>query len=324
MKTVLVTAIGSFSADTVIQTLKQQFDFRVIGCDINPAEWLALSSETDKFYKISSSRKEELYISEIFDICSRENVDYLIPLTDPEVDILSIYSKDLLKIGVTLCLADNKTVEICRNKYKLYDFFRSDNIVNVIPTYSVDEIFQHDNLNYPLIAKPSCGRSSEGLYIISTPKELNGILDKKDYIVQPLYKGEIFTVDYVRNSKNGKDFSVPRKELIRTVNGAGLTVEIVNENILNEIASHIGTQLNINGCLNMEFIFYNNLYYLMDINPRFSAGVAFSLLAGYDMVASHINCFTDRDINQPGSYKLLTITRKYTEIITKQVVKNDE
>ena len=41
-RTALVTAIGSFSADAVIRTLRQE-GWRIIGTDIYEADWVAAS-----------------------------------------------------------------------------------------------------------------------------------------------------------------------------------------------------------------------------------------------------------------------------------------
>ena len=40
MRTVIVTAIGSFSADIVIKKCREN-GIRVIGCDVYPREWIA-------------------------------------------------------------------------------------------------------------------------------------------------------------------------------------------------------------------------------------------------------------------------------------------
>ena len=50
MKTALITAIGSFSVDIAIKNLKKM-DFRVIGCDIYPKEWIANALDVDSFYQ---------------------------------------------------------------------------------------------------------------------------------------------------------------------------------------------------------------------------------------------------------------------------------
>lgn len=65
----------------------------------------------------------------------------------------------------------------------------------------------------------------------------------------------------------------------------------------------------------MEFIKHLDKYYLIDINPRFSAGVAFSLVAGYNMVMSHLNCFNESDIYSPIEYAEQLITKRYKEEI---------
>ena len=41
----------------------------------------------------------------------------------------------------------------------------------------------------------------------------------------------------------------------------------------------------------MEFIKNEKGYFLIDINPRFSAGIAFSCKTGYDFINAHLDCF---------------------------------
>lgn len=60
----------------------------------------------------------------------------------------------------------------------------------------------------------------------------------------------------------------------------------------------------------MEFIELNNEFYLIDVNPRFSAGVAFSVIAGYDMVNNHLRCFQEKDIEFRPKYQEMIITKK--------------
>ena len=47
---ILLTAIGSFSADCVVTSLKKM-GHKVIGCDIYKREWVANSVIVDKFYQ---------------------------------------------------------------------------------------------------------------------------------------------------------------------------------------------------------------------------------------------------------------------------------
>lgn len=65
----------------------------------------------------------------------------------------------------------------------------------------------------------------------------------------------------------------------------------------------------------MEFIQSKGKYYLIDINPRFSAGVAFSRMVGYNMVLNHLNCFIAQDIQDGILYQEQIITKRYWEEI---------
>jgi carbamoyl-phosphate synthase large subunit len=135
-------------------------------------------------------------------------------------------------------------------------------------------------------------------------------------VLQPLLSGDIFTVDLVRDDEHDKSFAVPRKELIRTKNGAGMSVEVASNKTLAATTQYIGKKLRINGCINAEFLRADGKYCLMDINPRFSAGIAFTRLAGYDMVINHLNCFTGNPIHEPITVKTMTVAKTLTDVVT--------
>ena len=51
MPNILITAIGSFSADIVIKKLHQNECF-VVGTDIYPREWIVDAFNVEKFYTV--------------------------------------------------------------------------------------------------------------------------------------------------------------------------------------------------------------------------------------------------------------------------------
>lgn len=311
MKNILITAIGSFSAEVVVEALKS-LNNRVIGCDIYPKGWHYLVRKLDSFYQVPLAIKEKEYIDKIIEICKMEKIDLIFPLTDIEIDVYNSNREIFKNIGVKVCIQNKEALEIARDKFELFKKFLNSEI-KVIPTYLYKEI---GNLkNFPYIAKPKNGRSSEGLLKIYQEKEFQQIENPNNYIIQNYLEGSIIVVDYIRNSKTGQDFSVIRKELIRTKNGAGITVEIFENEKISKISSHIGKELNINGCICMEFIENNGEYYIMDINPRFSAGTAFTQKAGYNIVKNHLNCFLNKKIDDPIRIKKNIMTKRYIEEI---------
>ena len=85
-------------------------------------------------------------------------------------------------------------------------------------------------------------------------------------------------------------------------------------------ASHIGYKIDINGCVNFEFIKHKTDYYLIDINQHFSAEIVFSLMTGYNMVLNHIRCFIDGSIDNQTPIKEQILITRYKETAIKFVL----
>lgn len=307
---ILLTAIGSFSADCVVLSLKKM-GHRVVGCDIYPAQWHPVSMDCDAVYRVPFA-VDENYVPTLLDICSKESIECVFPLTDLEIDILRPYRCEFDVAGVQLCIQSDACLDVARDKYRQALFFAQHPLVKT--PYSVLAVALSADMKLPLIAKPVDGRSSEGLLRVKTEEELELIRGKEGYVVQEVVKGNVFTVDYVRDA-DGNDFAVAREELLRTKNGAGTTVRIEPDVRLKKLASAVGSAIGVIGCINMEFIYDGTDYYLIDINPRFSAGVAFSRIVGYDMVRSHLDSFLGKNIQPPVELREQIVAKRYMEII---------
>ena len=233
MNTALVTAIGSFSADIVIKNLKKN-GMRVVGCDIYPSEWIADAKSVDSFYQVPYATAESRYVDQILSICTEEQVDALIILTDAEVDVWNRHREELKEHAITLCLSSEGTLHMCRDKREMSRFLLEKGIGHPIPTLDLLDA-DIEELSYPAVVKPFNGRSSQGLHYISSLEEMKsflGFCDAGEYVVQPFYKGSIITVDIVRQDRSGECAVVCRKELLRTANGAGTSVLVFSDPVL--------------------------------------------------------------------------------------------
>ncbi len=320
MKTALITAIGSFSADAVIKSLKTH-GLKIIGCDIFPKEWIVDAYSVDRFFQIPRGTFGDIYIEALKKICLQENVDYLIPLTDAEIDTLNENRAWFQEHGIQLCISSKETIDVCRDKYRTFQCLSKMNLsVHIIPTISASEYSESFFPDKPLVFKPANGRSSQGLRRVFNRRELAVIMDETDplkYIVQPLIEGSVVTVDVIRSPYSGKIVCIPRKELLRTTSGAGTSVYVFHDDMLCAECERIANCLDIRGCVNFEFIqAADGTYYFMECNPRFSGGVEFSCMTGYDLVLAHLNCFSEKDIESLGTYRNCYIARKYEETIT--------
>lgn len=291
------------SAEAVISQLHQA-SHRVIGCDIHPAHWLYTSRLVDDFAQVPLARDESAWMETIIALCQQHHIDVIFPLTDIEVDVLSAH-RHRLPPGVQAGIMSADAVALCRDKYAWFEQLRDHPRIRPLPGWKLSDWAPSTPLTFPAILKPRNGRSSEGLRTLHSAEELLEIrarLNAEDWIVQPKVPGDIYTVDIVRQASSEQWAAVARKELIRTSNGAGLSVETIPDADLCETAASVARTLGTNGCFNMEFVGNADGYFLMDINPRFSAGVEFSVKAGYDMVNNHLRCFGHQPIHPPVSY----------------------
>lgn len=314
---VLVTAIGSMSANSVIGSLSSLPTTTVIGCDIHPSSWLPCANQVDTCYQVPRADDTERYIQALADICTRHDITHLLALTDPEVDVICANRFRFDELSVIVCLPDTACIELCRDKLALFQHFEHDPLITGIESRA---LAQWSSLSspFPWLAKPRRGRSSEGIIHIEDRVDLEYVLKKdalRDHILQPFHRGSIHVVDIVRDASSGMSSAICRKELLRTSNGAGLSVALHAEPRLMTMATHIAQSISLHGCLNIEFIEQADGYLLMDINPRFSAGVEFSRLAGYDLVINHLRCFNGQRIDEPVRYTEAIISRSYNETV---------
>lgn len=318
MKTILVTAIGSFSADIVIKNMRKN-GYRIIGTDIYPNTWVVDAANVDKFYQVPKVNYEDAYFNSILNICDTENVTHIFPLTDVEIDFYNVKRSYFDNREICLCISSEKAINICRNK-KTQQEFIDHNLPDVItiPSYYAKEC-NNPPFDYPIIAKPYDGRSSIGLNIIETVEDWNRFIKTVEinkYIIQPHISGDVVTVDVVCDGNT--IVAIPRLELLRTMNGAGTSVKVFPDHELETTCKQLAKGIGVLGCVNFEFILdHDGRYHYIECNPRFSGGVEFSCLAGYDCVSNHIKCFESEHIDSFELKNTYYMARKYEEYVTK-------
>ena len=341
-ETVIVTAIGSFSAQNVISACHAA-GMRVVGCDIYPAEWVVNSRDVEVFYKAPYATDREQYRNFIKELCRKEQASVLMPLTDVEIDVIQQWrtelAEDFKALGAEVWISDVSAISLCRTipgvrlaelkeklgqgwRPDLPDAFLAKSFLAADPAAGMETSMDFSDLRYPLVAKPFDGRSSQGLRILESKEDLEFLLhtcseeQKQQYLVQPKIGGHVITVDMVRNPETGQVFCLPRRELLRTLNGAGTSVCVFRSGLLEQQCRDIAEAVGIRGCVNMEFIEADREageYYFLECNPRFAGGVAFSGAAGYDMADAHIRCFTGEKLDELFVNGEQYIARRYTE-----------
>jgi carbamoyl-phosphate synthase large subunit len=284
---ICVTSIGSISGPFVTKRLKD-LGHEVTGLNVQTQEHLIDKSYCDDFQSISHSSEEDAFIDQLLVLSKSLNFDAILPLTDPEAYLLSTKSCNFLENGIKIFSSNHHSLSLVRDKFSIFSKSKewSNHQFKPIPTFkNFSDALEAFGL--PIIAKPSIGRSSQGLILIET---FNAHPDLDNYIYQPYLKGNIITVDAIRIADHNFTFCLPREELERTSNGAGIKVRTFKDPMMDDFINSLLERFKIEGCVNIEFIQIKDCYYLMDFNLRLSAGIRFSYAAGADFLGALTSC----------------------------------
>jgi carbamoyl-phosphate synthase large subunit len=318
---VLVTAIGTITSKIVVKELKKR-GLYVYGADMYPKEWVASSKDVDCFVQVPEA-KSESYIDFMLNYCKKEKIDLIIPIVDFEIWKLAKERSNFNNEGIKIGSSNFNTIKLCSNKLKNYNFLKKNNFNNLIPTWLFSDMKEKKaKKELPLFLKPVRGMASNNCYRINDLNDYyyykKKIKRKDKYLIQKYIDGEFYVAD-VLGDGNGDSFgTIIRKELLRNKNGTGTVVKLIKDKKMKKISEKLTSILKLKGVFNIEFIKNGNNIYLLEVNPRFSAGSVYSILSGVNLVNFHYDIFMNNNNIQINDYKDdLIIARRYEEYITK-------
>lgn len=269
-----VELVRSFSASYT----RNNIDAHVLGVDANPL--MAPAGYFGKKVFLIPRATEREYAERLLSICRQEDVKLLIPLFEPEFEILAACSGAFAEYGTTLLLSDGRVLEACSDKYRTYRFF-IDCGINTCRSWLPAE-FTGDQ-QFPLFIKPRSGMGSSNAFKINSRQELSFFLDYvPDPIVQEYIEGIEYTMD-VLNDFEGRTISVVPRERIEVRAGEVSKSRTVKDWNLIEQTREVAEKLGGIGPLTIQaFRRQNGEIVFTEINPRFGGGVPLAIKAGVD------------------------------------------
>ena len=246
----------------------------------------------------------------------REHADFLIPLTDPEVDALAPRKAEFRALGCTVCVPEERVAALCRRKDKMNRFLAEKQVCRLIPT-EIAVPGRPCPFPFPAMVKPRSGRSSLGQAVAADEKSYQTALaGREDCIVQPFLEGDIFCADVARDAF-GHTRAAARQELLRNKSGLGMTVEVLPGHPLEAVCAAIAEAVGLVGVVNMEFIRHGDDFFFLEVNPRFSGGVGFSMAAGMDFAEMMLCCHSCGSVEAfPAAPKHALLARESAIVLT--------
>ncbi|GIU70257.1 MAG: hypothetical protein KatS3mg002_1493 [Candidatus Woesearchaeota archaeon] len=287
--TIIRSPVCNLSSLGWLKVFKEYY-FKIIGLDIR--EFLSIYKHVDFFYIIPSVKEKQKLQETFLTLIEKHKVKWLILGVEEEIKLLLEIENDINNLGAKFFHPPLETMKIITDKYSL--FKKLSNKVLLPDTFKLSEIKDFNVINNysGFILKPTKGRGSTGVKYISSLKELSDFeCDKYDYIVQSYIIGDEYSVDVLFDMNGHLLNAIPRKRIL-VESGISIITETIKDYDLIELCKEIGRELFFRGCLNFQFIKKNDLYYLIDINPRFGGGSIISFYSSRSFRKNLISLLT--------------------------------
>lgn len=251
--------------------------------------------------------QEEAFIGRLLEIIKELKPEVLLPTHDESLIIAKHRNK--FPPELIIPIADYEL------QLTLSDKERATSIAKEagVPIPHVYDNFE-DIKSYPIVFKAAISNSAKDVYFPGNKEDLQGLMKQyegRKYLIQEKFLGCDYSVDCVR----GKDYfqaSVYRA-LVTKTEGGGTTTQriIVDKPILVEYAKRILDKVDYLGVCGMDFKVDDEAGKVgfIEINARYTGGLATPIAAGFDIPYIHYCLATGRDFDRDFSVKVGTKTK---------------
>lgn len=247
----------------LIKYLKKKY--YVIGIDTNK-HGLA-KKICDKFYvcPIGLSKNFPLFIEKM-----SKKVDSIFLFADEEILNISKNIGKLKNAKNKILISDYKSVKICNDKIlfekKMINHFDFPKKINLRKA----------------IIKPKIGRGAKNILISNEKKIINFFKKNQNYLVQHYIDGKEFTIDCFFLNDGTLLQSISRERIIKK--NVSIVGKIIFDKKINKIIKRLSSILKFRGPVNIQLMKQKDKYFLIEINPRISGSVLFSIKSNFNPI----------------------------------------
>ncbi|MFE1242846.1 ATP-grasp domain-containing protein [Fictibacillus sp. NPDC058756] len=274
--------------------------------------------EADKYF-IVPRMDSEGYLDNILSICKENHIKAVLSLIDPELSLLAEHRQAFLDIGTVPIVPDIEAVELCFDKYKMFEFLIQ-NEYKTIKSYINKEKFYSDVeaglINYPVFVKPVKGSASINISKVTSKEEIELLFSRFDnLIIQEYMNGSEYGADVYIDMISGEPVAIFTKEKIKMRAGeTDKAVSVIDEDLFELIKSFI-KKAKFLGIIDIDIFKVNGEYYISEVNPRFGGGYPHAFESGVNVPGMIINNLNGNvNIDVIGKYSQGIRMMKYNEV----------
>lgn len=321
MTNILILSAGT--RDKVVQYFKKALAGRgqVIATDCS--EYAPAIYEADD-YELVPRITEPGYVERILEICRRRQITGVLSLIDPELSLLAANKERFLEIGTTPVVPDAEAVELCFDKYAMYEKLTELGVATgkCFPDREAFfEAAEAGTIGYPVFVKPVCGSASISISKAPDRETVEFLCSREeDLMIQEFMDGQEYGADVYIDLLSGEVVSIFVKKKLKMRAGETDKAVSVKDEALFSLLCDFVKKMGFRGIIDIDLFEIGGKWYISEVNPRFGGGYPHAYACGVNVPELIINNLEGR-INEPavGNYEAGMVMMKYNEIMVRRI-----
>lgn len=301
--TVIVTGVGGGVGQSIMKGLhlamdrRGEVEYRIIGVDADPmASGLF---RADVGYTVPMAH-ESGYVDRLIEVAQEENVDILVPGSDPEVSVVAKNRDTLSNDGeMEILVSSADSVDVGRDKWRTYNFLKEHGFETPATVLGSDAYDIVDSVGFPLIVKPRTGSASRGLFVVTDYNELNYALTQstdevvvQEYLVPTAWEGRDLTRSDLRRQVDeystetivdaDGDIVLSLSNWRKMDKGVPSVAKIQPYDDIREACEAVVDNLDVLGPVNLQARMTESGISFFELNTRFTGSTAVRCTAGFN------------------------------------------
>lgn len=312
---ILILSAGT--RNKIVQYFRQTIDGKVVATDMQltaPAIY-----EADTYYQVPRITTPG-YIDIILDICKKEEINSVLSLIDPELNLLAENIAKFENIGVQVIGSNFALCERALDKMQMYQWLREHGYpcarsYDDMQTFCIDQ--QKGLIDFPVFVKPVRGSASIAINKVENMDTLRLLWNHGDgeLMIQELLDGQEIGADVYIDMISSQVVSIfTKKKLLMRAGETDKAVSFKDQRLFDFIENFVD-ESGWKGQIDIDIFDVNGTYYISEVNPRFGGGYPHAYMCGVNhmkLIENNVNGI----VNQPhiGDYEEGLYMMKYVEL----------
>lgn len=279
--------------------------------------------EADKYYIVPRMTADG-YLDIILDICSKEKIDGVLSLIDPELSLIAQNADKFASIGTKVIGSSYELCEMSLDKYAMFNWLMAHNY-NCAKSYINKEEFFKDvekgKAKYPVFVKPARGSASIAISKVYDKETVELLFAHSEgLMIQQFLDGQEIGADVYIDMISGEIVSIfTKKKILMRAGETDKAVSFKDEKLFSLIKRFV-TEAGYSGQIDIDIFNVNGEYYISEVNPRFGGGYPHA----YESGCNHMKLIVENlagKINNAniGNYDNNIYMMKYNEVMIRKM-----